>query len=64
VAFTHGPMSKVPETALIVVRLTGGIGVKTAIETSDISIPPYAVFKIVPHRVYVSRFQNGIPNSK
>lgn len=33
---------------------------KTAIETSDISIPPYAVFKIVPHRIYVPRFQNGI----
>jgi hypothetical protein len=26
----------------------------------DISIPPYAVFKIIPHRIYVPRFQNGI----
>ena len=33
---------------------------KTTVEKADISIPPYAVFKIVPHRVYVSRFHNGI----
>ena len=33
---------------------------KTTIEKADISIPPYAVFKIVPHRVYVSRFHEGM----
>jgi uncharacterized protein YhbP (UPF0306 family) len=34
--------------------------VKTAIATLDISIPPYAVFKIVPHRFYVPRVENGL----
>ena len=34
--------------------------VKTAIDTHDISIPPYAVFKIVPHRFYVPRVENGL----
>jgi uncharacterized protein YhbP (UPF0306 family) len=33
---------------------------KTVIETADISIPPNAAFKIVPHRIYVPKFQNGI----
>jgi uncharacterized protein YhbP (UPF0306 family) len=34
--------------------------VKTAIDALDISIPPYAVFKIVPHRFYVPRVENGL----
>jgi len=34
--------------------------VKTAIDTLDISVPPYAVFKIVPHRFYVPRVENGL----
>ncbi len=34
--------------------------VKTAIETLGISIPPYAVFKIVPHRFYIPRVENGL----
>jgi uncharacterized protein YhbP (UPF0306 family) len=33
---------------------------KTAAEGSDISIPPYSAFKIVPHRVYVPSFQDGV----
>lgn len=34
--------------------------VKTAIDAFDISIPPYAVFKVVPHRFYVPRIENGL----
>ena len=34
--------------------------VSAAIEAFDLSIPPYAVFKIVPHRVYVPRIENGM----
>jgi uncharacterized protein YhbP (UPF0306 family) len=34
--------------------------VKSAIEKLNISIPPYAVFKIVPHRFYVPRVENGL----
>lgn len=33
---------------------------KTAAEGSDISIPPYSAFKIIPRRVYVPSFQNGV----
>ena len=32
----------------------------TAAEGSDISIPPYSAFKIIPRRVYVPSFQNGV----
>jgi uncharacterized protein YhbP (UPF0306 family) len=34
--------------------------VSAAIDAFDISIPPYAVFKVVPHRVYVPRIENGV----
>jgi uncharacterized protein YhbP (UPF0306 family) len=34
--------------------------VKTAIDAYDISIPPYAVFKVVPHRFYVPRIESGL----
>jgi uncharacterized protein YhbP (UPF0306 family) len=34
--------------------------VSAAIEAFDLSIPPYAVFKVVPHRVYVPRIENGV----
>jgi uncharacterized protein YhbP (UPF0306 family) len=34
--------------------------VRAAIDAHDISIPPYAVFKVVPHRVFVPRIENGV----
>ena len=34
--------------------------VSAAIDAFDISIPPYAVFKVVPHRFYVPRIENGL----
>ena len=34
--------------------------VKAAIDAFDISIPPYAVFKVVPHRFFVPRIENGV----
>jgi len=34
--------------------------VKAAIDAFDISMPPYAVFKVVPHRVYIPRIENGV----
>jgi uncharacterized protein YhbP (UPF0306 family) len=34
--------------------------VNTAIDELDISIPPYAVFRIVPRRFYVPRIENGL----
>ena len=33
---------------------------KEAIQKADISIPPYAAFKIVPDSVYVSKFHEGM----
>lgn len=32
----------------------------TAAKGSDISIPPYAAFRIAPHRVYVPSFRDGV----
>jgi uncharacterized protein YhbP (UPF0306 family) len=34
--------------------------VSAAIEAFDLSIPPYAVFKVVPHRFYVPRIESGL----
>jgi uncharacterized protein YhbP (UPF0306 family) len=34
--------------------------VSAAIDSFDIPIPPYAVFKVVPHRFYVPRVENGL----
>ena len=34
--------------------------VSAAIDAFDISIPPFAVFKVVPHRIYVPRIENGL----
>jgi nitroimidazol reductase NimA-like FMN-containing flavoprotein (pyridoxamine 5'-phosphate oxidase superfamily) len=34
--------------------------VSAAIDAFHISIPPYAVFKVVPHRIYVPRIENGL----
>jgi uncharacterized protein YhbP (UPF0306 family) len=34
--------------------------VSAAIDAFDISIPPYAVFKVVPHRFFVPRIENGV----
>ena len=34
--------------------------VSAAIDEFDISIPPYAVFKVVPHRIFVPRIENGV----
>lgn len=34
--------------------------VSAAIDALDISIPPYAVFKVVPQRFYVPRVENGL----
>jgi len=34
--------------------------VAAAIDALDISIPPYAVFKVVPHRFYVPSVENGL----
>ena len=34
--------------------------VAAAIDKLDISIPPYAVFKVVPHRFYVPAVENGL----
>ena len=34
--------------------------VSAAIDALDISIPPYAVFKVIPHRFYVPRIENGL----
>ena len=34
--------------------------VAAAIDALDISIPPYAVFKVVPHRFYVPAVENGL----
>ena len=34
--------------------------VAAAIDAFDISIPPYAVFKVVPHRFYVPAVENGL----
>jgi uncharacterized protein YhbP (UPF0306 family) len=34
--------------------------VDTAIDALGISMPPYAVFKVVPHRFYVPKIENGL----
>ena len=34
--------------------------VAAAIDKLDISMPPYAVFKVVPHRFYVPAVENGL----